>query len=367
MKLESKHFECPSCGAFQIFSPSRGKLSCGFCNTQTDIPLSTQTIEKFDLDEKLASITTQEEFEAKETSCDKCGASFEFKSHSFATNCPYCDVPVIVDCIQDIKPKSLIPFSITRKDARGRFKKWVSSRWFAPNAFKKYLNDNQILKGYYLPHWLYDSDTISQYTGQRGDRYYVTVRKTIIEDGKSKEVDVQESRIAWSFASGVVNVNFDDVIVGATPTIDRGLLDDLAPWDTKVLISFDDKYLAGFEAEEYDTPLREGFVIAKNKMATIIDRKVRDDIGGDEQRVDNINTSYYNNQYKNTLLPIWSASFNWNNRDYKYAINAQTGKIVGERPYSIAKIVSFVLGVGVILTAVAYYEEIFRYFGWLGN
>ena len=365
MKLESKHFECPSCGAFQTFNPAIGKLSCGFCNTQTDIPESNKSIERLDLDEKFSSIHSEESFEAKETSCDKCGASFEFETHSFATHCPYCDVPAIIDCIQDIKPKSLIPFKITRKSAKSRFKKWVSSRWFAPNAFKKYLDDNKILKGYYLPHWLYDSDTTSQYSGQRGDRYYVTVTKTVVEDGKSKQVEVQEARIAWSFVSGVVNVNFDDVVVGASPTIDRDILDDLEPWDTKELIIFDSRYISGFEAEEYNTPLEEGFDIAKRKMSHKIDRKIRDDIGGDEQRVDSINTSYYNNKYKNTLLPIWSASFNWNNRDYNYAINAQTGEVVGERPYSIVKIVFFVLGVGTLITAVAYYEEIFRYFGWI--
>lgn len=365
MKLESKHFECPSCGAFQTFDPAIGKLNCGFCNTQTDIPLSRDAIERFDLDEKLASIVTREAFGDKESSCDKCGASFEFETHSFATHCPYCDVPAIVDCTQDIEPKSLIPFKITRKDAKLRFKKWVSSRWFAPNAFKKYLNDNQILKGYYLPHWLYDSDTTSNYTGQRGDRYYVTVTKTVVEDGKSRQVEEQEARINWTSVSGVVGVNFDEVVVGASPRVDRDILDDLEPWDTKDLTTFDSRYISGFEAEEYSTSLHKGFDIAKEKMAQKIDRKVRDDIGGDEQRVDSINTSYYNNRYKNTLLPIWSASFSWNNRDYNYAINAQTGEVVGERPYSIVKILFFTLGVGAIITSIAYYEEIFRYFGWM--
>ncbi|MFK5975516.1 MAG: hypothetical protein QM493_03305 [Sulfurovum sp.] len=365
MKFESKHFECPSCGAFQTFSPANGKLSCGFCNTQTEIPESNKSIDRLDLDEKLASISIEESFEDKETSCDKCGASFDFKSHAFATHCPYCDVPAIIDCTQDIKPKSLIPFIITRKDAKNRFKKWVSSRWFAPNAFKKYLSDNKILKGYYLPHWLYDSDTISYYTGERGRKYYVTVTRTVEENGKSKQVTGKESRIDWTYVSGVVNVNFDDVVVPSSPTIDRDILDDLEPWDTKQLISFDSKYISGFEAEEYSTNLQEGFDIAKDKMSHKIDRKVRQDIGGDEQRVHTVNSSYNNNRYKNTLLPIWTASFSWNNRDFNYAINAQTGKIVGERPYSIVKIVSFVISVGVVVASVFYYEEIFRYFGWM--
>ncbi len=364
MKLESKHFACPSCGAFQTFSPSDGKLICGFCSTHTEIPESNQSVELLNLDEKLVSISNDENFEDKDTSCNKCGASFDFEPHSFATHCPYCDVPAIVDCTQEIKPKSLIPFSITRKDAKSRFKKWVSSRWFAPSAFKKYLNDNKILKGYYLPHWLYDSDTTTQYTGERGDKYYVTVTKTVVEDGKSKEVEEQESRIDWTYVSGVINVNFDDVVVGATPTIDRDILDDLEPWETTNLIGFDSRYISGFEAEEYTTNLQDGFDIAKDKMSHTIDRKVRDDIGGDEQRVDSINSSYYNNKYKNTLLPIWTASFSWNNRDYNYAINAQTGKIVGERPYSIVKIVSTIVGSGVVITAVIYYKEIFTYFGW---
>ncbi len=363
MQFTSTHYACPSCGAYQKFSAITGKLTCEFCTAQTEIPTSSEIVETIDFKETLLSIrNTPIPIDSRDTSCQKCGASFAFKPHSISTNCPYCDVPAIIECLQEIKPKSIIPFSITRKDARSRFKKWVASRWFAPNAFKKYLNDNKILLGYYLPHWTYDTDTTSQYRGERGDKYYVTVTKTVVEDGREKQVQVQESRIRWTSVSGTVYVDFNDVIVGASPTISRSILDSLEPWEIPKLLPFDDKYLSGFEAEEYTTGLDEGFTLAKDKMSPTIRNKIKRDIGGDEQRISSTNTQYNNKKFKNALFPIWTASFKWNKKEYNYAINAQTGKIVGERPYSIVKIAFAVMGAGTIITAGVYYQEIMAYF-----
>ena len=367
MYYEAKHFPCPSCGAFQQFSPTVGQLVCGFCGTQTPIPLATSSVKVYDFDETIANLSQKiEEVEINETSCEKCGSSFDFNPHTFASMCPYCQTPAIIECVQEIPPHALIPFKISRKEARKRFKEWVSSRWFAPNAFKKYLNDNKILQGHYLPHWSYDTDTVSDYQGERGDAYYVTVRKTVVEEGKSREVDVQERRIRWSDASGRVSVDFQEVLVGATPMLSRAILDDLEPWESGELTIFEAQYLSGFEAEEYTIGVKEGFGFAKSKMAGRIESAIRRDIGGDEQRIHHVNTYYNHLKYKNLLFPLWSASFKWNQKEYNYAINAQTGKVVGERPYSAVKIIFTVLSVATLVATVVYFDEIKAYLSTIG-
>jgi hypothetical protein len=258
---------------------------------------------------------------------------------------------------QDIKVESLLPFTINRKDAKKRFKVWVSSRWFAPNAFKKYLNDNKILFGYYIPHWTYDSDTVTDYNGERGEYYYVTVTKTVTEDGKSREVEVEERRTEWYYVSGQVRVDFDDITVVASPTIPNKILDALEPWDTTKLVPFDDKYISGFDTQEYTTNLKDGFSVAKDKMTSKINSAIRNDIGGDEQRINSTDTRYNNTTYKNTLFPVWSATFKWNKKEYEYAINAQTGEVVGDRPYSIVKIALTVISIATIIGLIVYYNR----------
>ncbi len=359
MRFTAIHFTCPSCGAPQKFSPATGKLTCEFCKEETNIDIHNETIKEYDFHHALLSLQNETSKEIlKEVKCQKCGSNFTLTPYSFSSLCPYCDTPAIIDFIEDITPKSLLPFTITAKEAKGYFKKWLGSRWFAPTAFKKYLDEQEKVLGYYLPYWTYDSDTVTNYSGLRGDVYYVTVTKTVVENGRQRQVQVQESRIRWTPASGVVYVSFDDVTVGASKTISRAILSALEPWDTSKLVSFDEQYLSGFEAEEYSVGLDNGFEFAKAKMSVKIKRNIRQDIGGDQQQIYSSNTSYNNTSYKNVLFPIWTASFKWKEKTYNYAINAQSGKVVGERPYSITKIVFAVIGGTGTVGSVAYFDEI---------
>ena len=359
MRFSAINFTCPSCGAPQRFSPATGTLTCEFCNTQTTIENHNTSIHEYDFHDAVSHLKSKQAKDIrKEVVCKKCGASFTLTPYSFSSNCPYCDTPAIIDFIREITPESLIPFRIGQKNAQERFKKWVGSRWFAPNAFKKYLDEQKELTGYYLPHWTYDSDTVTHYQGQRGDIYYVTVTRTVIENGKQRRIQVREPRIRWTPVSGVVYVSFDDVTIGASKTVSRAILDSLDPWDTTVLVPFDEKYLSGFEAEEYTIGLDNGFEFAKAKMSFKIERNIRQDIGGDKQQILSVKTEHRNVTYKNILLPVWTASFTWRKKTYNYAINAQTGKVVGERPYSVAKIVLAITGGAGSVGTIAYFEDI---------
>ena len=368
MQFTAINFTCPSCGAPQKFSPATGTLTCEFCGTQTAIDNDTYIIEEYDFEHALANLNQQENKEiTKKVSCKKCGGSFTLTPYSFSSNCPFCNTPAIIDFIKEITPQSLVPFKITQKDALIRFKSWVGSRWFAPTAFQKYLDGDQKLTGYYLPYWTYDSDTVSPYNGLRGDVYYVTVTKTISDNGRQRQIQVQEARINWTPVSGTVYVSFDDVTVGASKTISRAILESLEPWDTTTLVPFNEKYLSGFEAEEYTIGLDNGFEYAKAKMSSKIKRNIMHDIGGDQQQISSMRTDHNNITYKNTLFPIWTASFTWKNKTYNYAINAQNGKTVGQRPYSYVKIIFAVVTIVSIISGVVYFSEHQELFTQIGN
>ena len=358
MQFKAINFTCPSCGAPQKFSPSSGKLVCEFCRKEIPIEISQDIIHEYEFTDAIASLGSQEhQIIEKDIKCKKCGGSFTLTPYSFSSNCPYCGTPAITDFIKEITPKSLIPFKLTHTQAQQRFQKWVGSRWFAPNAFKKYLDGDNTLTGYYLPYWTYDSDTVSPYRGLRGDIYYVTVTKTIVQNGRQRQIRVQEPRINWTPVSGTVYVSFDDITIGASKTISRAILDSLEPWNTTKLVPFNEKYLSGFEAEEYTVALDNGFEFAKAKMMHKIKQNIRYDIGGDQQQIQQVHTQHHDVTYKNVLFPVWTASFEWKNKEYYYAINAQSGKIVGERPYSYTKIFFAILSALFILGGFLYMNE----------
>lgn len=354
MKFKSINFTCKSCGAPLRFSPIHNTLECEFCSTKESIEQSNQTIYEYDFQEALHSLNNHHEKEInKEVQCNKCAATFIMTPYSVSSNCPYCNTPSITEFVKGITPKSLLPFQLSQQEAQNLFKKWLGSLWFAPSKLKEYLDGNKKLKGYYLPHWTYDAQTDTDYHGQRGDVYYVQVERTVVVNGRTERQMVQEARIRWTPVSGHVQKFFDDVTIGASKTLSHTILDNLTPWHTNVLVPFNEKYLAGFDSEEYTIGLDNGFEFAKVKMDQFIRQDIRLQIGGDQQRIDAMNTNYSHTTYKNVLFPIWTAQFKWKEKIYNYAINGQTGKVIGERPYSWIKITMLILTiVGVIIGAV---------------
>lgn len=362
MKFQSINFTCDSCGAPFRYSPKTASLHCEFCFSTEVIAYSDETINEYDFKSALRFLEQNESQEInKNIKCNKCAASFQLNPYSISSNCPYCDTPAITNFVKEITPKSLLPFELTHEQARERFKQWIGSLWFAPNKLKDFVDGDEKLQGYYLPHWTYDTDTETNYRGQRGVIYYVMVDRTVIVDGRQRRVRQREARINWTPIQGRVQNSFDDITIGASKTISLSILNSLTPWHTQKLIPFNERYLSGFEAEEYTIGLDNAFEYAKVKMDKIIENDIRMDIGGDQQRIDDIQTSYNNITYKNALFPIWTAQFKWKEKEYNYAINAQTGKIVGERPYSVFKITILVVFVLLGLGTAFYVSENSQY------
>jgi len=334
-----------------LYTPESNSLECPFCSSIEPIEKPNQPIKKHDFDYALRNIDIHKlQHEKREIKCIKCSAPFELDPNIFSSLCPYCETPAITELTQEIKPESLIPFMITQKEAQKRFREWIGSLWFAPKGLKDFVDGHSKLNGYYIPYWSYDTNTTARYRGQRGDIYYVTVQKRVIINGREQIVNQREPRIHWTPVQGVVYDDFQDVIVEASNTpLSHSILDSLAPWDTHRLVPFDNKYLSGFNSEEYTIPLDSGFDLARDKISIAIHQHIKRDIGGDQQRVEYKDIRYKDTAYRHTLFPIWTAQFKWKNEIYNYAINAQSGKIVGDRPYSWLKITLLVIAILIIL------------------
>ena len=147
---------------------------------------------------------------------------------------------------------------------------------------------------------------------------------------------------------------FDDVLILASTSLPRTYTDNLQPWDLSTLQPWRDDYLAGFTAEGYTIPLADGHVMARDVMEGVIRQDVRADIGGDEQRIDQVETDWKDETFKHVLLPIWMAAYKYNGKSYRFVVNGQTGKVQGERPWSAWKIAFAILLALIAAGIVAY-------------
>lgn len=336
------------------WDPAAGQLKCTACGNLQAVESSTASTGEHSFEDALREAEAhQEQMSAKalEVKCDGCGAIFNFEPPQVAGACPFCAAKIVTQpkaASPLVAPNALLPFKVPIEGGRNLVKSWLASLWFAPSALKG-MAQYDALKGVYLPYWSYSAETVTQYTGERGDRYTETVYVT---NQRGERVAQQVIRVRWSPARGLVQGPFRDVLVVATKVVDRRVT-ELEPWDLEALTAYEPAYLSGFAAQRYQVELPEGFEAAKREMQPTIDRWIASDIGGDEQRIHTRETRYRDVAFRHLLLPVWIGAYRFNGKVYQIAVNARTGEVQGDRPYSAAKIALLVVAILLIVLVLA--------------
>ncbi len=350
-----KQFPCKQCGANLQYAPGTKTLTCPYCGAINEIPDASAKVEEEDFRAVLANQEAHEPVEEKlAVKCNICGAETTFSPDTVADKCPFCGSAIIATAQtrKSIKPRSLLPFYIKREQAVSSFREWLAGLWFAPSELANRA-DSEAMKGVYLPAWTYDADAWSAYTGERGDDYWDTETYTTMENGRSVTRTRQVLKTRWWPVSGEVSNRFDDVLVVATRSLPGKYVDALEPWDLKSLLPYSDEYLSGFVAQSYQVDLRQGFEAAKGIMDGEIRESINRDIGGDHQRIFSVNTRYGKVTFKHILLPVWLSAYRYQERTFHFLVNARTGEVQGERPYSAIKIALAVLA-GIIAILIVF-------------
>ncbi|GMA86602.1 hypothetical protein GCM10025868_18520 [Angustibacter aerolatus] len=282
--------------------------------------------------------------------CERCGA--QQTTTAIAGRCGSCQAALVV--VDDLDgrlkaPDAVVPFVVDRAQAGTAFAAWTSSRWFAPSALKKVTPES--MQGTYLPHWGFDDRTVTDYTGERGDYYYTTETYTTQENGRTVTRTRQVRHTRWSHASGRVARDFVDVLAAGVRTPDAGTLAELGPWSTAAADGYAPQFLAGFDAPRYEVDPTDGLADAQRQMAEVIADDCRADIGGDEQRLDQVRTVDQDVRFRLLLMPLWLATYVASGRTYDVFVNANTGEVIGERPYSAVKIAAAVVAALAVVAA----------------
>lgn len=350
-------FPCDRCGADLEFSIGQQSLQCPYCGSikQIELPADMPVVER-DFLETLDRLQRLRESQAKsegpvETQtaiqCDSCGAQVIFQGTLTSTLCPYCAAPLqrdkVHDCVVGIPVDGMLPFLVPKEHAAENLRNWVKSLWWAPNEFLRQ-GANGRFNGAYFPYFTYDALTFTRYTGQRGDAYYVTVG-----EGNTQR---RERRVRWQFAGGEFQRFFDDVLVIAAGGEPTSLVHDLEPWPLDQLIPYTPAVLAGFFSRTYDVELEDGFREARNRIDAALAMDVRQRIGGDEQRIGSLNSNYSALTYKHLLLPVWLLAYRYKGQTFQVMVNATTGRVTGQRPYSWVKITFAVLFATIVMLVI---------------
>jgi len=313
------------------FDADSGKLSCPSCGQQDNI-------------EQLDDAYITQEFtedEAREYHCENCGAVVLTDQDTTATSCSFCGAGVILGdrLTNKLAPAKVIPFTISKEAAQEAFKKWCKNGRFTPRGF---MTADRIknITGMYVPFWMYDlhSDIEAQAVGtkvrtyRRGDYVYT----------ETKYYDLERSLTAYH----------EKVPVDASEKMDDRTMDLLEPYDYKDLKQFKMPYLTGFLAEKYNYTDKELLPRAKQKIYNHLQTYIRSTMLGYSSismRREDIRTIQKKGHY--VLFPVWMVYYDYEQQEHTFAMNGQTGKVVGKPPISKGKVFKWFAGLSATLFA----------------
>ncbi len=348
VETKARKFPCSACGAAVVWSPGAAALRCPYCGAERTVPASAGEIVERPIEEALSAPhdlgwgTDRKTFQ-----CSRCAARTTFEPGQSAGTCAFCGNPAVAEAPSDaqmVRPEGLLPFQVDRNAALGSFRSWISSLWLRPGDLKEKASVTG-MKGVYVPFWTFDAATHSAWNADAG--YYYTVAVEVEENGRT--VVRQEQRVRWERASGFLELFFDDVPVPASRGLDRSLAASIEPFPTQGLLPYDPAYLSGFLAEEYAVGAREALGLAQERMSAEIEAACSRQVPGDTQRNLSVSTAWSGVAYKNALLPLWIAAYEYAGKPWRFLVNGVTGRIAGKAPYSPWKVGLLVLAIAAAL------------------
>jgi DNA-directed RNA polymerase subunit RPC12/RpoP len=314
-------YKCPNCGSGMAFDSATGKLSCHSCGRKDDI-------EQY-VDPLMSNIFAQAE--ASEYHCNSCGAVITTDAETTATVCSFCGAAVVLGdrLTGKLTPAKVIPFAISKEQAMQAFRKWCKNGRLTPDGFMT-ADRMKSVTGVYVPFWLYElhnqvevhsvATKVRTYTS--GDYHYT----------ETQHFDVYRK----------LQLNYSKVPIDASEKMNDVLMDKLEPFPYNEMKNFKTPYLAGFIAEKYNYDAEGLFPRAQNKIRSYIEDAIQSSVVG-------YTTVNFTNKEINTrvdkadyaLLPVWVVHYDYNKLEHTFAMNGQTGKVVGKPPLSKVKIMAW--------------------------
>lgn len=342
------NYQCPSCGGPLHWDATLQKLKCDFCGST----FSNAEIEELYSEANAAAVeqgldtidietlqwTEEEAKHLRAYSCPSCGAQLICDENTAATSCPYCGNPTIVPAqfTGALKPDYVIPFKLTKDQAVKKLREFYSGKPLLPDAFTRN-NHIQEIKGVYVPFWLYDA-TVNINATFRAERSHS------VPQGDYLVTTTDHYRLLRGGS-----VTFEKVPADASSKMPDEFMDAIEPFDYKEMVPFEMAYLPGYLADRYDVEPEVDAKRAENRMRNSTTAELHKTVVGysgvfPESQQINIRrgTVHY------ALMPVWMLSTRWNNTNYLFAMNGQTGKMVGDMPTDNGKMIRYFLIITVV-------------------
>lgn len=324
MQSNAVDYKCPSCGATIPFSPEKQKWVCSYCGSEF-------TLEELQKSQKKSVVEEKKEIKVEDADiyrCQSCGAEIIADENTTATFCVYCgNTAILKDRIHNSRvPDLIIPFQKVKDDATKAFEKVVKQKPLVPKAFKT--KDNiQKITGIYIPFWAYDFQVSGTVEFNATDVHTWT-------DFRNQYTKTEGFSVVCEG-----NMDYDKVLADGSSRFPDDLMDSLEPFDFQGLVSYNQAFLAGFFSEKYDVDEDKAVERAQRRAVNTSVSLMRETVNHQSCALLDNQLNVQKQKVYYILLPVWMVNTKYRDKTYTFAMNGQTGKIVGDLPLGIKEVV----------------------------
>lgn len=324
-----QEYKCPCCGGAVNFDSQVQKMKCPYCDTEFEM-------EALKAQEESAAANQPDSMDWEQTEkaqwddaeemqvyvCQSCGGEIVTDENTAATICPYCDNPVTLTGRLSgvLKPELVVPFQLTKKDAVDALSRHVQKKFLLPKVFKDQNHIDEV-KGIYVPFWLFDADTDAD----------AQFRATRIRHWSTGNYDYTETGFYQAVRSGTMS--FRNIPVDGSQKMEDALMESIEPFHMDGAMDFQSAYLAGYLADKYDVDAETAIERANTRIKHSAEEVLSGTVTG-YSTVETVSSSvrFSGGKSRYALLPVWLLNTTYNGQNYRFAMNGQTGKIVGDLP-----------------------------------
>ena len=328
-------YKCPCCGAPLVFGGN--ELRCDSCDNTFPVETMQQMTEgmaeaggesKYNWENyQPRSYEDTSEINLANYNCPSCGAQITGDDTLGSTVCPYCGQSTIVKGQFEgtLRPDYIIPFKVDKKAAMTAFEADFKNAPFLPDEFKSKKKIEE-MAGVYVPFWMFDCDCDA----------YITYNAERVTRWSDSNYNYTKTDYFKLFRAG--SVGFANIPVDGSKKADDAYMEAVEPYNYEDAVDFNGAYLSGYLADKYDVSADESIERANERVKNSTIAAFNDTTGmfqlvtPDESRV-----SFSNGKIRYSLLPVWMLNIKYLDKMYQFAINGQTGKVVGNYPVDEGK------------------------------
>lgn len=348
-----QQFKCPCCDGAIEFDTFSQNMKCPYCDTEFDVEtlkaygeaMKDQPADNMQWDATAGGEWREGEADGLRIyTCNTCGGEIVGDENTGATECPFCGNPVVMtgQFSGSLKPDLVIPFKLDKKAAMEALKNHYKGKILLPKVFN---DENRIkeIKGIYVPFWLFDADASG----------FIRYKATKVRFWSDSNYNYTETRYYSVIRSG--DIGFQNVPVDGSTKMEDELMESIEPYNISEAVDFQTAYLSGFFADKYDVDAESGVDKANLRIRNTTEQEFASTVVGYNTVTPvSTNISLSNGKAKYALYPVWILNTKWNDKNYTFAMNGQTGKFVGDLPMDKKKFWTWLLSVSAIASIVAF-------------